>query len=61
MAKAKKHWNVFWVRLDDPVSRELENWRRRQPNIPARAEAIRDIVEGVLVPGGQTDRNNEAA
>ena len=36
------------VRLRGPVFTSLENWRRSQPNIPARSEALRVLIERAL-------------
>ena len=37
----------------------LENWRRSQPKIPSRAEAIRKLIEQALTE--QDGRRTEAA
>jgi hypothetical protein len=36
------------VRLKGPLYQALENWRRSQPKIPPRAEALREILERAL-------------
>jgi hypothetical protein len=36
------------VRLRGPLYRALENWRRSQPKIPARSEALRELLERAL-------------
>ena len=37
------------VRLKGPTFASLENWRRAQDKIPARSEALRQLVEKALV------------
>jgi hypothetical protein len=44
------------VRLRGPVFTLLENWRRSQPKIPARSEALRILVEHALA---DSDRSSE--
>jgi hypothetical protein len=36
------------VRLEGPLYRSLENWRRSQPKIPSRAVALRELLERAL-------------
>jgi hypothetical protein len=36
------------VELDDALSRELENWRRRQTTIPSKAEGVRRLLSRAL-------------
>jgi hypothetical protein len=36
------------VRLEGPLYIALENWRRSQPKIPARSEALRALIERAL-------------
>lgn len=36
---------VFQMRASEEWLRKLDDWRRTQPDIPARAEAIRRLVE----------------
>jgi hypothetical protein len=36
------------VRLRGPLYRALENWRRSRPKIPARSEALRELLERAL-------------
>lgn len=38
------------VRLPPALVGEIENWRRRQPQIPSRNEAIRRLLELALRP-----------
>ena len=37
------------VRLSGPLFDRLESWRRLQPKIPARSEALRSLIERALV------------
>jgi hypothetical protein len=36
------------TRVDQGLLDRLEDWRRRQPTIPARAEAMRELIERAL-------------
>lgn len=36
---------TFQMRASDEWLRKVDDWRRIQPDIPARAEAIRRLVE----------------
>jgi hypothetical protein len=36
------------VRLEGPLYHALENWRRSRPKIPARSEALRELLERAL-------------
>jgi hypothetical protein len=36
------------LRLDGPIFMRLENWRRAQPKIPARSDAIRELLGKAL-------------
>ena len=36
---------TFQMRASEDWLRKLDDWRRKQPDIPARAEAIRRLVE----------------
>ena len=36
---------VFQMRSSEEWLRRLDDWRRKQPDIPSRAEAIRRLVE----------------
>jgi hypothetical protein len=36
--------NRFQMRVSDSFLERLDNWRRGQPTIPSRAEAIRQLV-----------------
>lgn len=40
----------FQMRYDDEWMARIDEWRRKQPDIPSRAEAIRRIVDMVLKP-----------
>jgi hypothetical protein len=44
---------VFQMRATDDWLRRLDDWRRQQPSIPARAEAIRQLVEIGIEAKGQ--------
>jgi hypothetical protein len=38
------------VRLRGPLFKSLENWRRSQPKILPRSEALRILIERALAP-----------
>ena len=40
-----KHDRTFQMRASDEWLKKLDDWRRKQPDIPARAEAIRRLVQ----------------
>jgi hypothetical protein len=40
--------HAIQVRLVDPLFRALEDWRRRQPQIPYRSRAIRELLSRAL-------------
>jgi len=42
------------VRLQGQLYRALENWRRSQPKIPARSEALRELLERALAQDAAT-------
>jgi hypothetical protein len=44
------------VRLSGPLFTALEDWRRRQPKLLPRSEALREILKQVLVRRGQANR-----
>jgi hypothetical protein len=39
---------VAQVRLEGPLFRAFEDWRRSQPKIPARSEALRMLIQRAL-------------
>ena len=42
----------FLMRVDEEFLRLIDEWRRAQPDLPARAEAIRRLVKkGLERPG----------
>jgi hypothetical protein len=42
------------VRLSGPLFDQLENWRRSQPKIPPRSEALRSLIERALAASDTT-------
>jgi metal-responsive CopG/Arc/MetJ family transcriptional regulator len=36
------------VRMDEDMLKRLDDWRRKQPDLPGRPEAIRRIVDQAL-------------
>jgi hypothetical protein len=45
MQQPKSSRRKHGVRLDAPVVEDVEDWRRTQPEIPSRSEAIHKLVE----------------
>jgi metal-responsive CopG/Arc/MetJ family transcriptional regulator len=43
-----QHIRTFQMRVDDEFLRQLDDWRRLQPEIPSRAEAIRRLVQEAM-------------
>lgn len=41
----------FEMRIDPETIARIDDWRRQQPDLPARAEAIRRLVDLGLVAG----------
>ena len=49
MAEAKReHDRVFQMRVSDAFLTSVDDWRRKQTDLPARAEAIRRLVEKAI-------------
>lgn len=44
------------MRASDEFLKRIDDWRRRQPDIPGRAEAIRRLVEIALETEGGKKR-----
>lgn len=42
------HDKPFQMRASEEWLRKIDDWRRKQPDIPSRAEAIRQLVEAGL-------------
>ena len=47
MVEEQKSERLF-MRVEPSFLARVDDWRRRQPNIPSRSEAIRRLVEGAL-------------
>lgn len=41
----------FQMRVTEEFVKKLDDWRRKQPDLPSRAEAIRRLVEAGLKRG----------
>jgi hypothetical protein len=39
---------TFQMRVSEDFLRAIDDWRRKQPDLPSRAEAIRRLVEMAL-------------
>ena len=44
----REHDRVFQMRVSDAFLDTLDGWRREQPDIPSRAEAVRRLVDQAL-------------
>jgi hypothetical protein len=42
---ALKNDKVFQMRATEEFLRQIDDWRRQQPQLPSRAEAIRRLIE----------------
>lgn len=47
----RTHDRPFQMRLNEEFLAKIDNWRRMQPDMPHRSEAIRRLVESALQPG----------
>nr|BAR32770.1 hypothetical protein [uncultured Mediterranean phage uvMED] len=45
MAKPKTYEHSIQIKLDDDTFNFVEEFRRKQANIPNRSQAIRDLIE----------------
>jgi hypothetical protein len=45
---ALKNDRPFQMRVSDDWLRTIDDWRRQQPDLPSRAEAIRRLVDKAL-------------
>jgi hypothetical protein len=43
----------FELRFSVDLLRQIDDWRRQQPDLPTRAEAIRRLIERSLVTAGR--------
>ncbi|HBU62414.1 MAG: hypothetical protein CMH91_15115 [Oceanicaulis sp.] len=46
--KGAEHTKLFQMRASEEFLQSVDDWRRRQDEIPSRAEAIRQLVEKAL-------------
>ena len=45
--------HAFQMRVSDDFLRSIDAWRRKHPDKPSRAEAIRRLVEKAIGPGAR--------
>jgi metal-responsive CopG/Arc/MetJ family transcriptional regulator len=45
--------------INKRLVREIDEWRRRQPNLPSRSEAIRRLIEAGLKAEARDGSNQE--
>jgi hypothetical protein len=48
MTNSAESHAAIQVRLEGRLYQALENWRRSRPKIPARSQALREILERAL-------------
>jgi hypothetical protein len=53
--------SAIQVRVSGQLFRRLENWRRAQPKIPARSEALRALIEQALPQSDAASADDEGA
>jgi hypothetical protein len=46
----------FQMRVSPSFLKTVDEWRRKQPDLPSRAEAIRRLVELGLSPAGKAPK-----
>ena len=51
---------LFQMRVSEDFLKRIDEWRRQQPDIPARAEAIRRLVEAALKADASQDEANSS-
>jgi hypothetical protein len=50
------------VRLESPLSDLVEDWRRAQPNIPPRSQALRQLLrKGLAAAGAEKSTKKQSA
>jgi hypothetical protein len=50
---------IFRMRASEAFLKSVDAWRRKQPDLPTRSEAIRRIVEHALGPSPANRRSNK--
>jgi hypothetical protein len=48
----------FQMRVTEEFLRTVDDWRRKQPDMPSRAEAIRRLVEQAVKSSGTKPRKS---
>jgi Arc/MetJ-type ribon-helix-helix transcriptional regulator len=48
--------NLIQIRCDDAFVQMIDDWRRQQPELPSRAEAIRRLVQEAMERTREKDR-----
>lgn len=43
-----KNDKQFQMRVSDDFLKKIDDWRRKQPDLPGRAESVRRLVERAL-------------
>jgi len=57
MARGKTLGELIGVRCQPELVAEIDEWRRRQPDLPTRQEAMRRLIEQALK--ARTARSNK--
>jgi hypothetical protein len=56
MARPEEFPIKFLIAIDDEMDRALTDWRRRQPDLPNRTEAIRRLISAALAADARTKK-----
>lgn len=52
MARQTNLPHLVQLRLPDELATGIDEWRRVQPDIPTRSEAVRRLIASALTKGG---------
>ena len=62
MKKQPPQFLTLMTRVKPPLSTEFTEWRRRQPEIPAIADAVRELMrKGLAADGGVQQPTKKSA
>ena len=58
---ALTHDRMIQMRVNDEFVRRVDDWRRQQPELPSRSEALRYLIElGLQAAQDGTKRDNKS-
>jgi hypothetical protein len=61
MAKPIQLPNKLLIAFDDERLEAIDEWRRREPDLPSRSEAIRRLIDQALNAAGRPKRARKLA